>query len=281
MNAPSIYKSPAAEQAVMTIYDQALARWPVAYETLDIPTGHGQTFVVASGDTAAPPLILLHGAGSNSAIWAGDVEAYSRPYRVYAVDLLGEPGRSAPNRPAWDSPAYAEWLDEVLTALKIERATLVGISQGGWTALKLATWKPERVEKLVLMTPGGIVPDKMSFLVYAVFFSLTGRWGARRLNRMLFAGQTIPEGVEDILWVMTRSFKPRMGMLPLFSDEELARLTMPTLLLGGTRDALRDLDKIAARLRTYVPHLKTVLIPEAGHALLNTTEPVLSFLAAE
>jgi pimeloyl-ACP methyl ester carboxylesterase len=279
MTSTSIYKTSAGEKVVMTLYDTLLGRWPVAHETLDIPTRHGSTFVIASGEPAAPPLVLLHGAGANSAVWAGDVVEYSRHYRVYAPDLLGEPGKSAPVRPAWDGPAYAEWLEDVFDALKIDTATLVGISQGGWTALKFTTYAPERVNRLVLMTPGGVVPGGWSFLVKAVLFSLLGEWGIRRMVRSLFGSQPIPDGVEDIIVLIMRNFKPRVGVLPIFSDQELQRLTMPTLLLGGTQDALFDLGKIAARMQRLVPHLEVVIISGAGHALLNTTGFVMSFLA--
>ncbi|MBI1880768.1 MAG: alpha/beta hydrolase, partial [Chloroflexi bacterium] len=122
MSTQSIYKSPAGERAVMAWYDSLLARWPVPYETLNVSTRYGNTFVIVSGKESASPLLLLHGAGFNSVTWAGDVVEYSRQYRVYAVDLLGEPGKSAPSRPAWASSAYAEWLEDVLDALKIEKA---------------------------------------------------------------------------------------------------------------------------------------------------------------
>ncbi len=164
MNTPPIYKTPAGEQAVMALYDAALERWPVPCQQMTIPTRIGETFVIACGDESAPPLVLLHGAGTNSAIWAPDTVEYTRRYRVYAADLPGEPGKSTPNRPAWDGPAYAEWLANVFDALKIERAALLGVSQGGWTALKFAVRWPERVEKLALLAPGGVVSDRASFL---------------------------------------------------------------------------------------------------------------------
>ncbi len=276
----SLYKTPAGEQAVMAIYAAALENWRAPYETRTLPTRHGDTYAIISGAVAASALILLHGAGSNSAIWAGDVADYCQRYRVYAVDLIGEAGRSAPNRPAWEGAAFAEWLSDVLDGLEVERATFVGISQGAWAALKFATAHSERVAKLALLTPGGIVPDKRSFMFRAIAYMLLGQWGIRRMTRELFGDQPVPEGVEDIMVQVTAAFKPRMGVLPIFSDDELRRLTMPIYLTGGTKDTLRDLPKIAARMGDLVPDLTTKLIDGAGHALMNTSGCIMEFLTA-
>jgi pimeloyl-ACP methyl ester carboxylesterase len=281
MPSESIYKSPAGEKAIMALYDALLARWPVPFTTLNIASRHGSTFVIASGRESAPPLILIHGAASNSAMWAGDVTEYSAHYRVYAIDLLGEAGKSAPVRPDWRSAAYAEWLGDVLDALKIRRAIFIGLSQGGWTALKFAITHPERVEKLVLMTPGGITFDRVSFALRAIPLSFFGPWGIERINRMVFSPLPVPAEVNEAITVIMDNFKPRIGVLPIFSDEELRRLTMPTLLLMGQEDALRDSRKVAERMRTLVPTLTATIIPWAGHALYNTTGDVMPFLAAK
>ena len=281
MRTASIYRTPAGEKAVMAIYDSILERWPIPCETLNVATRYGNTFVIASGQSALPTLVLLHGAGSNSAVWARDVVAYSRTFRTYAVDLLGEAGRSASSRPSWDGPAYVEWLEDVLNALKVERTLLVGMSQGAWIALKYAIEKPDRVEKLVLISPGGVIPDRASFVFRALFYSLLGKWGIRRTVRMLYADQQVSLSVEERTVVLLSNFRTRMGLLPIFSDEELRRLTMPTLLLGGTKDALRDIENIATRLCLFVPQLDVVILPGAGHAVINTAEPILSFFSSE
>jgi len=280
MSTESIYKSSTGERAVMAMYEAMMARWPMPYKALNVPTRHGNTFVIVGGKEAAPALLLLHGAGTNSVIWAGDVAEYGCQYQVYAVDLLGEPGKSAPHRPAWDGPAYAEWLEDVLDNLKIERATLIGLSQGGWTALKFAVYEPERVEKLVLLTPGGIVPDKLSFILRAIPLSLLGRWGIKRIIRMVLGSQAVSEEVGEAMTLIMTHFKARIGVLPIFSDLELQRLTMPVMLLMGAQDALRDADKISTRLHKLVPHLTVEIIPGGGHALLNTVVQILPFLAA-
>ena len=280
MTAPAIYRSAAGEQAVQARYNALLARWPVPCQALQIPTRYGETFVIDSGSQAAQPLVLLHGAGTSSAMWAGDVAEYSRHYRVLAIDLLGEAGKSASNRMDWAGPAYAEWLDEVLQSLGIKAVTLIGLSQGAWTALKFAVYKPASVTALVALSPAGIVPDKLSFVARALPLSLLGGWGIRRINRLVLGGQSVPTEIEETMTLNMTHFKTRIGVVPLFSDDELRRLRMPVQLVIGRRDALRDAEKIAARMQQHVPQLTPTIIPDAGHALINSQSSILAFLAA-
>ncbi len=69
-----------------------------------------------------------------------------------------------------------------------------------------------------------------------------------------------------------------MGVLPIFTDDELQRLTMPTLLVGGALDALRDMAKIAERLRPLLPHLSVTILPDAGHVVLTSVQVIEPFL---
>lgn len=275
---PSVFTSAFGERQVMELYDKMLARWPVDHELLEIPTRHGKTFIIAAGDNSAEPLILLHGAGSNSLMWIDDFEQYSRHYRVYAIDLIGEAGKSAVTRPAWQGPAYEEWLADVYQGLQISQATIIGISQGGWTALKFATARPGQINRLVLICHGGIIPDRMSFILYALILRVMGTWGIRRLVKLLFGDQPVPEPLLAAMTLTIRHFRHRLGIPPLYSDGELAALTMPTHFIGGTKDALRDSGKIAERLRRLVPHLKVDLIAGAGHAINDTTSSIIPFL---
>lgn len=279
MQIPPIYRSPAGEQAVMRLYDDTLAQWPLPYETCNFPTRHGDTFALTCGAPSAPPLILLHGAGTNATMWIADVMVYTQHFRVYAVDLPGEPGRSTQHRPDWEGLAFAEWLSDVYDALGIEgEASLVGISQGSWTALRFATTYPERVKKMALMCPGGIVPDRTDYFLRVMVYSLLGKWGMKRILRELYGQEPIPEGLEAVMAVVMKQFKSRMGVLPIFSDEELARLTMPVYLVGGSDDPMRDHEQISARLREHLPNLRVTIKPGGGHALVNTVEDIAAFL---
>ena len=74
----------------------------------------------------------------NSSMWMGEAVKSAPHFRIYAVDVMGEPGLSAPSRPGLNSEVYATWLDDVIQALSIDRIAIVGISLGGWVARNLA-----------------------------------------------------------------------------------------------------------------------------------------------
>ncbi|MFC2032684.1 alpha/beta fold hydrolase [Chloroflexota bacterium] len=281
MNTIFLYKSPAGEKEVMALYDAVLARWPVPYETFNIPTRYGNTFMIVSGQVSAPPLFLLHGSCSNAVSWVGEVIEYSRYFRVYAIDILGEPGKSSANRPKWNSPDYAEWQEDLLNALQIQKASFIGISEGGWMALKFATYKPERVEMLVLLTPGGVTSARTSFILRVMLLSILGRRGAMAINRIVFGNQPIHEDAVKFMNAIMTHFKARIGALPLFSDEELRLLTMPILLIAGELDAVIPSNKVAERMTRLVPNVTVKILPEMGHVLYNLAAEITSFLTAK
>jgi pimeloyl-ACP methyl ester carboxylesterase len=276
----SIFKSVAGKKKILDVYDSVLSNWPVPCTTGEIPTSQGATFFIKSGKIDAPPIILLHGASSNATSWISDVAAYSQGYTVYAIDVPGDPGKSAESRPSWQGLGYAEWLDDVFTGLKIKKATLIGLSQGGWLALRYATYRPENIDKLVVLAPAGIVPTKPSFLLKAIFLSLLGKFGARQINRIVFGKQAIhPDAVAYMDLIMTH-FQPRIEKEYIFTDQELQKLNLPVLLICGSEDAIRSPKEIVARMSKLLPHFRAEIIPNMGHVLVNLTDRILPFLRA-
>ncbi|MEJ8648653.1 alpha/beta fold hydrolase [Streptomyces sp. MS1.AVA.3] len=277
----TIYKSEAGAREIQQRYQEMLRSWPVPAEHVRIPTREGETFAVVSGPEDAPPLLLLHGSGANATMWQDDIASWSRHFRTYALDVIGEPGMSAPSRPPLASDAHARWLDEVLDALGITSASVVGTSLGGWLALDYATRRPERVTRLALLCPGGVGRQKVGWLFQALLLRPFGRRGALRSTRAmtgLDAAQT--RHVLDHVMLTFSHFKPRTERLPVFPDSALRRLTMPVLVIAGARDAMFDSAGTARRIRQCVPHATVNLLPETGHALLNQTDSVLAFLRA-
>ncbi|MFD3686680.1 alpha/beta fold hydrolase [Nocardiopsis sp. NPDC058631] len=275
----AIYKSEAGADELRRRYQEELRTWPVPADHLQVPTREGETFVLASGPPDAPPVVLLHGAGANATMWREDAAAWAQHLRTYAVDLVGEPGLSAPSRPPLDSDAYVRWLDEVLDGLGLADTALVGISLGGWMALEYATHRPERVRRLALLCPGGVGAQKVGWLFKALLLRPFGRWGTRRSAQVATGLDTPLSGpVLDHLALTFAQFRPRTERLPVFSDEALRRLAMPVRVTVGESDAMFDSAQTADRIRRCVPHASVEVLPGVGHAILDQTGPVLAFL---
>lgn len=278
----AIYKSEAGRRAVETHYQEFLNRWPVPSRQFGVETREGETFIVACGPETAPPLLLFHGSGANATAWLADIASWSEQFRVYAVDMIGEPGLSAPSRPPLASDTYVLWLDDVMAALSIARASIVGVSLGGWLALDYATRRPERAEKLALICPAGVGRQK-NFLLKALPLMLMGPWGNRKVREMVFGrapaqmspGQT---QMREFMVLIFRYFRPRVAKIPLFGDDALKRLTMPVLAIVGGKDVMLDSADTRARLARDVPNADIRFLPEARHYIPGQTATILEFL---
>jgi pimeloyl-ACP methyl ester carboxylesterase len=278
-----IYKSSDGERQVEERYREFLKRWPVPSEQIRIPTRHGETFVVASGPSDAPPLVLLHGGASNSTIWMGDVAAYAQCFRVYCVDVIGEPGLSAPSRPALASDAYANWLTDVLNGLAVQRASFAGVSLGGWLALDFAIRCPERVERLAVLCPGGVGRQKLGIVFETMILRAFGKWGKRKLTHRVLGRPPAdpPPAVRafiEFFALIHANFRPRMVKLPVFSDAALRSVKAPLLAIVGGRDVLLDSGETKRRLEENALNAKVMLLPQAGHLIPGQTPKLLEFL---
>ena len=273
-----IYKTESGRQAVHALYRRALQQWPVSHTELNIPTCQGDTFVIASGDAAAPPLVVFHGSGANSSTWIGDIAAFSRAHRVYAVDMIGEPGFSAETRPPLASDAHAAWLDDVWRALDITRANVVGMSLGGWLAVDYAVRRPGNVGSLSLISPSGIGRQNHGLLLKAAALLMLGSWGRRRALRLVSGSTAVPPEVAEFVLAIFRHFRPRMERLPLRTDEELAALAMPVHLILGQHDRMIRSAETRDRMQRLVRNLHLTWLDGGGHILPGQATRVLDFL---
>jgi pimeloyl-ACP methyl ester carboxylesterase len=274
------FKSQEGKTAILKFYDSLLENWPLPNEKFYVKTRYGSTFIIATGEKDAPPLILLHGSAMNSIMWLGDSREYSRNYRVYAVDIPGEPGRSDETQLPFKDSAFAEWLLDVFSALKLEKASLIGISLGAWLSIKFSVCYPEKVNKLVLLCPAGIGPQKTSFLFKAMAHMLLGEKGMDKLYKKVNGNQPLPEVVLKYQKLIGKHFNFRREAILLFSDGEIKRLSMPTILFVGEKDVMFHSAKTAKRLGNLVPHANINVLPGAGHTLINLTDRISDFLAS-
>jgi pimeloyl-ACP methyl ester carboxylesterase len=273
-----VYRSTSGQRTVERSYREHLRRWSVPLQQRTVATREGETFVLDCGSTDAPAVVLLHGAGSNSAIWQADATKWSLTHRLYMVDLIGEPGLSAPSRPPFNSDAYALWLDDVLDELGIDVAAFVGVSLGGWVATDYAIRRPSRVERLALRAPGGIGRQRYGAVVAAAALMPFGDRGTRAALRIALGPGSIPVDVIEYMLAIQRNYRPRRDRLPIFSDERLKAITAPLFVVLGARDRMLNSYDTAARLTRLQPAASINVLPGTGHALFDDGADLHTFL---
>ncbi len=272
----SIYVTPENEAKIMALYDARLATWPTAHDALSLPTRYGQTHVLASGPKDAPPVLLIHAMGITATMWEPNVAALSQDFRTYAIDTIGDLGRSkldALDHYPGDGRAYGLWLSDVMDQLGIDKAHIVAASMGGWITMNFAIEHPQRVRSLALLGPLGINSSK------DVLFRLMGL--------LLFPTRENKEGLTN--WVLGENpvvrtayaeymntalnCRSKLGTPGDLSDDQLRRLSAPVLIfLGGKDNPIGDARAASERAQRLIPSVEVEVFPESGH-LVNTEHP--------
>ena len=273
MSSPSPFTTPEGEAKFLAAYDAALTLWPVPYEELDIPTRFGMTHVVAAGPTNAPVLVLLHGYMATSVMWAPNIADFSRDYRVYAIDIMGQPSKSVPGDPIRDATDYVAWLTATLDGLGVGRVSLVGMSFGGWLALQYAAAAPERIQRLVLLSPGGLLPMVKQFALRGMLLAFfPTRFTVNSFMRWAGITERDARPVLDLMYLGTKHFRMPKDTMRVnrdatnaLSDDELRSLHMPVLLLFGDGEVIYDPAQAFDRARRLIPHVERELIPRCRH----------------
>jgi pimeloyl-ACP methyl ester carboxylesterase len=267
-----VFRSLEGERQALAAYDAAMRLWPVPFEHRDVATDFGSTHVIVSGPEGSPALVLLHCALMTSAIWSPVIGDLSGPFRSYAVDVLGDFGRSVPTNPPKTEVELAAWLGQALDRLGLARVCLLGWSFGGFVATNFAAREPRRVERLALLAPfATFVRPGPGFLAGFVPLVIRTRGASRWFERRLCERGSF--GVAEHSELLFQRFKNGRVLLKtpprVLGDEEVRRLTMPTLLLVGANEFLDDGPRAVARARRLLPNGDADLVAECNHAMVS------------
>lgn len=257
-------------------YDATLAQWPVAYESVDLPSPFGTTHVNICGPRDGKPLVLLHAGGATSTVWFANVGELSRTHRVYAVDTIGDAGRSVNNGHPVDSLAgFMEWLDGLFGALSLDSASLCGHSYGAWLALNYTLHAPQRVRKLALLDPTDcFAGPKMSYRLHAV--PIFVRPSPERMRAFITwetAGTRVDSAWLKLLCLGHQFPSAKIVMPRQPTPDRLRASTVPTLLLLAEKSRAHDIHKVSANARKLMPHVVSTILPNVSHHAMPAAQP--------
>lgn len=216
-----------------------------------------------------PTVILLHGLGATKETWLPSVGALSAKYHVYAIDQLGF-GHSAKPTAEYKIGTWVDFLQGFLAAQKLEKATLVGNSLGGWIALDFTLQHPEMVDKLVLVDSAGLTwrqGGKMIDLNPATIAATRTLLESLFYDKKMVTDQFVMQAFTNHMrnsdgYTIQRTMA---GLAQAsFDDDKLKTMRTPTLVVWGREDELLAVES-AERFHVGIPGARLVVFDHCGH----------------
>ena len=235
------------------------------------------------------PIVLIHGITSSSSNWAAVAERLAEHYTVLAPDLVGH-GESAKPRGDYSMGSFASGVRDLMVALDIQRATIVGHSLGGGVAMQFAYQFPELAERLALVSSGGLGRGVHSFLRAATLpgselvipllasrrVIAAGRAVGRALDRVgVKLGNDVvemarghaslndPETRAAFVHTLRASIDPA-GQRVRATDRLYLATRLPLLIIWGARDRIIPLAH-GLRAHELVPGSRMEVFERSGH----------------
>jgi pimeloyl-ACP methyl ester carboxylesterase len=277
---------------------------------LDVDWSSHQRWMVVGGRRvnvielgSGPPIVFVHGLSGSWQNWLEQLPVFARDHRVVAFDLPGFGATEMPSETITIS-GYARFVDELMSALGMSSAAVVGNSMGGFIGAELAIAFPERAERLVLVSAAGLTIEHQRdervlavlktldkrLAAYAAWFGTRSETLARRsrARRMIFGlvayrPEQLPAALvaEQVRGSGKPGFVPALDALTSYPiRDRLPEIACPTLIVWGTEDKLvpvSDADEFAR----LIPNSRKVVWPQTGHvAMLERPEAFNRLLAA-
>jgi len=237
-------------------------------------------------------VILLHGLGGSTQAWQFNIGPLAEKFHVVVPDQIGF-GKSDKPLVNYRIRTYVDFLDQFCKQLKIERATLVGNSMGGWIAAMFTATFPDRVEKLVLVDAAGYAPPKDLDMRTLFALNPTTRQGMKLLTSKVFFNKAFQTDAVIEQAIAARlaagdgytinSITDSIIRGEDFLDDIVKTIKRPTLIIWGRQDGLVSLAE-GEHFNKDIAGSKMIVIDDCGH-LPNVEKPgefnaaVLKFLA--
>lgn len=261
----------------------ALERWerlpkppamPVSSVAGYAPVNGIRMYYAVYGASHGNPILLIHGGLGHADIWTNQVKDLMKDHMVIVADSRGH-GRSTRNEQPYSYDLMASDYVALLDYLKVSKVALVGWSDGGIIGLDIAMKHPERLTKLFAqaanVTVDGVRADVMDSKTFGAYIERCGV-DYKRLSKT-------PDQYDAFVTQISNMWATQ----PAWSDEELAKITVPTsIVLGDHDEAIRrdHTDHMAAT----IPGAQEIILKDASHfAMLQDpkgyTKAVRDFLA--
>ena len=266
----TIYTSVEGEKRILALYDKFQNSLGVSFDDHMVNTRFGKTHVLVTGPEEGLPVVLTHGGNSITPQGLRGLLPLLKEgrYRVYAPDTMGHPGKSAQVRLSSDDQSYGMWLSDVLDGLGLDRAAFIGGSFGAGIILRLAGYAPQRITKLALFVPSGIVAIPLTSMLFRIllpYLLYRLRPSQQRLYQAVqWMGSDIEDDVLELIEAVFQNVRLEAGMPRPVTQSELVNFKAPTLVIAAEKDAMFPGEAVIKRVREIFTNLKVAECLKGG-----------------
>src|SRR6056297_3024088 len=266
----SLFKTEVGKSEILSLYDQKLEELLIEFEYLKVETSFGETNIIATGDPANPPIILVHGSNGCAPIALETYPNLNRKFRVYAVDVIAQPNKSAETRPSMKDDAYGKWMKEVIDQLQITDVTMAGFSFGGLVILKTLEHDESKIKEVYLSAPAYIVNGNPLKAIFKVFIPMKRYMKTKKVKYVekflfhLFTDRD--EFAVDFLSNVFLEFDMDFTPVPVIDAKKAGKITTPITIFAAQDDILFPGSKMIKRATKIFPSLrKSRLLKHSKH----------------
>lgn len=245
---------------------------PEPVSSSDIHTRFGTVRAYRFGSAPGTPMVLLPGRNASTPMWRANLSSLIARRSVYTLDLLGEAGMSVQHKAIADAEEQADWLEDTLKGLELDRVHMLGLSIGGWNAVNHAVRHPDRIASLTLLDPAmtfAPITWKMIVVSLGSVIPAMPQWIRNRLLSWVSGGVPVDDSIPEAALISSgmRDFTMYLPTPHPFADEQLQGLKVPVLAVIAGRSIVHRPERAAARARALLPHGRVEVWDDASHAL--------------
>lgn len=266
----SLFKTEQGKQEIFKLYDQKLDDLDIEFDYIKIDTSFGDTNMIATGRSSNPPILIIHGSNACAPIALETYPNLSKSFRVYAVDVLAQPNKSAETRLSMKDDSYGKWVNEIINALQIEHVTLAGFSFGGLVILKTLENDESKIKEVFLAAPAYIVngnPIKALFKVFIPMKRFIKTQRPKYVER--FLAEVFTDRDEFAIKYLSKvflHFNMDFTPVPVIHETRANSIQTPITLFAAKNDIIFPGTKMIKRAEKIFPSLKKhLLLKDSKH----------------
>lgn len=247
-----------------------------------VDAGGFRTRVLEAGDPDRPLLLFLHGVNGHAEAYVRNLGAHAADYHVVAADFVGHGFSAKPLDVDYEIDTYVRQVEGLIDAFGATSACVSGESLGGWVAARLAVTHPERIDRLVLNTPGGLRADpkvmaNLKRLTLEAVSPPTREKVRARIEWLFKRAEDIPDDLVECRYRIYsqpgyREVTERTLCLQemetrqrnLLSEEDLGLIKCPTLLVWTTADPMQGVE-VGSWAQERIPGSELVMMEHSAH----------------